>query len=232
MANILKKIAFRFLLIVLFTGGPLSVGHAQEFDLGTAWGIEFSKKINSNFDVGLSQEFRFNEQSSNLNRSATQLSIEYGFLRKICKAGIFGTFIRKENGLSRFYSEYRMGTELSAKADYKSFNFSWRTRMLSTWRDEVTGSYNVNPKLSLRNRFQLEHKLFSWPLKPYISCEPFIFLNALGGPYINNLRYCFGTSYRMNKRSSWDAGLRFDQEVQVVKPSRFFSLDVAYKYKF
>lgn len=227
------RIVRKAILLLFFANTIISSNvWAQDFDWGTAIEVGFSKKLARKLDVGISQEFRLKDQASNLYRSASQLGIEYSFLRKICKVGLFGTFIRRENDQKQFENQYRLGAELSAKADLGSFNYSWRTRLLSTYRNESLGSYKVNPRLSLRNRFQIDYSFFSLPLRPYLSCEPFIYLNAQGGAYLDNLRYRIGTDYRVNKRSSWDIGLRFDQEVQVTNPSHFLSLDIGYKYKF
>ncbi len=232
MGKIQQFVVTKMLFFLIFWVVLSSSSKARDFDWGTALGIELKKKVSNKLNFGLSQEFRFNDQATNLYRSASQVGLECNFLRKICKVGLFGTFIRKENDQKQFESQYRLGADLSAKADKGSFSFSWRTRMLSTFRDESVGSYKVNPKLSLRNRIQIDYSLFSLPLKPYISCEPFVYLNAQGGAYLNNVRYRLGTDYRLNKRSSWDAGLRLDHEMQVINTSRYLSLDIAYTYKF
>jgi Protein of unknown function (DUF2490). len=232
MANEKLTKAFKYSLSLLFLLINGWVCQAQDFDWGTALGVELNKKVTKKFNVGLSQEFRLNDQASNLYRSATQIGVEYSFFRKVCKAGLFGTYIRKENGSSLFESRYRLGADLSAETECNQFGLSWRTRLLSTWRDESLGSYKVNPKLSFRNRFQLEYKLFASPFKPYFSFEPFIYMNAQGGALFNNLRYRLGTSYRLNKRSSLDGCFRLDKEVQVSQPESFLSLDLSYKYRF
>lgn len=217
-------LGFSITYLVIF---PLS---AQLNDFGTAGSVSLSKSINRFLDVSVEQELRFHQVSTSLSRSATSIGADFDLVSKILRAEIDYDFLYRRNNDNFYELRHRTSFGFLVRKKFDRFNYRFRTRIQSTYRDERRGDYKYNPRIVWRNKLELRYDIFGSPLTPYINGELFCPLNSVNGVYLNGYRISFGTNYRLTKRSELDFKIFLDQELQQAFPENILYCCLGWNY--
>jgi len=202
----------------------------QTKDIGAIGSFSLSKDFGRIWSVKMEQELRFNKRLTTYDRSLTSIAVDYSFFRKAMKASLDYDFIhQRQNEIFEF--RQRSSFSLSAKYDIDAFEFEFRTRGQSTWRDEKRGDYKFNPKYVWRNKLECAYKIFGSPVKPFISSEIFCPLNSVHGFFMDGYRFTLGAKYRINIRTSMSFLVRYDQDVQQANPKGILYGGLGWNYK-
>jgi hypothetical protein len=204
---------------------------AQTEGVGAIGSIGLSKNLGKKWSAGVEQEFRFDQHHTGMERSLTALQLDYKLVPKVLKAGIEYNFVLQNNDNEYYENKHRLSFALSGETSWKRFEFSLRTRMQATWRDETRGDYRINPKTIWRNKLECAYDIFGKPVKPSVSFELFTPLNDVQGFYANGYRIRAGVDYRYSRSQSVDFSLRYDKDIQTDEPQKLLYLCVGWTYR-
>ena len=226
----MKRIQYYILLFFLISSGYLIKAAAQLHDVGGMAALSLAKDFGRSASVDLEQEFRFDDSFSSFKRSTTSAGLSYTLIRDLLKASA-GYDLQYRNEDNFYEMRHRFSLALNAERKYMRYDFKFRTRMQSTYRDENIGDYKFNPKYVWRNKAEVEYSFFQLPLKPYLSGELLCPINSKHGFFADEYRITLGAKYRVSRRNYLDLWLRFDQEIQQVAPENILYIGVGWKYK-
>jgi len=218
------------LLFLLVIGLP-AVLHAQLTDAGGIGAINLSGNLLYGLDWGFSQELRFANQFSTLDRSASSIDLQYTLIRKVLKADVGYDFLYY-NQTTWFEPRQRLSFALIFQQKADPVQLKFRTKLQSTWRDNSRGDYKFNPKYVWRNKLECIYTIFGSPVKPYLSEEIMCPLNTTNGFLLDMFRTEGGIRYRISESTTWEFFLRYDQEVQVKAPKSVLYGGVGWNYSF
>ncbi|MDH8701949.1 hypothetical protein M2138_001301 [Dysgonomonadaceae bacterium PH5-43] len=216
------------LLIIIFSFCASIANAQKDTDLGASLSFEADKELSRFFRLSFEEEIRLvNSNRYGFDRSATALGLDYSFLEKKAKVGVAYSFLYLYNSDYLFESRHRFYVNLSYKEDVGSFTLSWRGRFQGTVRDENRGSYNVNPKYVLRNRFQAEYNFWKSRWTPFVSCE---ITNPVNDSRydLSRLRFQGGTEYRLYRNTYLSGYVRYDVNYEKADNNR---LSVGFTYR-
>ena len=201
-------------------------------DFGAIASAEISVGVARNVDLSIEEEFRLDNNCTQFDRWLNSFGVDYTFLRGRMKLGVMGDYIRRFNDDRYFENRYRAGVQFTYSETYRRFKFSFRTKLLSTFRDEATGDYRVNPKLYWRNRLQVSYQMPNSRFKYSVSTELHWLVNDPKNNIVDNLRTVAAVDYRLTRRQYLSAFVRMDNDLQVKEPVDRFYLGVTYKLKY
>ncbi|MDR0799893.1 MAG: DUF2490 domain-containing protein [Dysgonamonadaceae bacterium] len=203
----------------------------QETNAGMVGSFQIEKDLGRAFTLAGEEEIRLTDNNVGFDRSATSIGLDYTIWRKRVKVGAYYSFLYLYNNDYLYEARHRYYFNISYKQPVNEFTFSWRGRFQSTYRDEDRGSYKINPKNVLKNKIEVDYTIFGSPWKPYVSCD---FSTTLNDPVRNyeltRIRYQAGTNWRLDRTTTLEFFLRYDNYLGIQDPNRF-SLGVSYKMK-
>ncbi|MEP7264114.1 MAG: DUF2490 domain-containing protein [Bacteroidota bacterium] len=205
-------------------------GNAQVNDAGVWTSINIEKKIAKGFTAGLSQEFRFNENVSELGTAFTEVSVEHKIIKRL-SFGIGYRFIQSRNLDDSYSLRHRLLADLSYRYKIKKVGIALRERFQSQVKDIQYGEDGFAPVHYLRSKLNIKYA----PEKkyaPWISAEVFYQLNNNKGNEIDNIRYTAGVDYDFNKRHSISLFYLINKEVNTSDPLTEYISGLSYKYSF
>ena len=126
----------------------------------------------------------------------------------------------------------RVGLDINYAETYQRYKFSYRSRLMATFRDESVGDYRVNPKLYWRNRFQVAYQMPNSRFEYTLSTELHWLLNDPKASVIDNIRTVFTVDYRLSRHQYLEFSARMDNDIQVKKPVDRFYLGFTYHLKY
>lgn len=220
----------RILLAAFFLFTLSSHSAAQLTDAGGIGSISLSKDYGRYWDAKVEQELRFNQSYLRFDRSLTAVMIEYSILPKLLKAGVEYDFVyQKQNEVFEF--RHRASLALATQFKLSAFEVNYRTRYQSTWRDELRGDYNYNPKYVWRNKLECTYNIFGSPIKPSLSAEVFCPTNGAKGFYMDSYRLKLAAKYKYSAHQSIEAFVRYDAEIQQAAPTSILYTGIGWNYK-
>ena len=193
---------------------------------------EVSKKINKSLEISLSEEIRSKNFLEEVDRLATGVGVAYKHPRfKDLKVGGSYELLSYFNQNLIDENKHRFSAYVQYKYSYGYFDFSLRSRFQSTYQDESTGNYKVNPKNKLRNRLNVAYNIYGTPYTPYTSFELTNTVGLVNGDYFDRYRIRLGFEYRLNKQSSIDIFSRYSKDINQKEPAEIVSFGLSYNFK-
>jgi len=188
-----------------------------------AWaGITVQKSfLDKKLDLSLTQEFRFDDNSSHLDNYFTQLGGRYEIIDGLKIGGAY-RFIRN-NRNSGYRNEHRFNADVSYKHQVNQFTLNYRFRYTNHNLIGVTRSEGDYATHKYRLRIKVKYNIKNWKLDPYLSIEGFLAQETNEFNYVESitetnkvvgfekLRYTLGTSYKFAKFFEIGAFYRIEQ---------------------
>lgn len=191
-------------------------------DYETWSGISVKKSfLEKKLDLGFTQEFRFDDNSTHLDQYFSELQVDYELFKNF-QAGIGYRFIRNHKN-SGYANEQRIYFDLSYKHKLDRWSFSYRFRFQN--HDELGVSKDEGDDITqkYRLRFKVGYNIKKVKLDPYLSFEGFFARSNQGINYIESiterkiytgfekLRYTIGLDYQVKKFFEIGAFYRIEQ---------------------
>lgn len=211
---------------------PSFAQSGRSADFGIILDAEFDANLVGKFDIEVEEELRFDHNCSQLDRWLNSIEIEYPFLHNRMHVGLSCGAIRRYNDKGFFENRARVGLDVTYAETFRRFKFTYRSRWMTTFRDERTGDYHVNPKMYWRNRFQVVYQMPFSRFKYAFSTELHWLLNDPKASVIDNIRTVFTVDYRLTRRQSISLSARMDNDIQVKEPVDRFYLGITYHLKY
>ena len=201
-------------------------------DYGVILGAKYDAGLFGDLSIEVEEEFRFDHGCTQLDRWLNSVTLEYPFLHRRMHVGLTGGAIRRYNDKGYFENRARIGLDVNYAETYRRFKFSYRSRVMATFRDESVADYRVNPKVYWRNRLQAAYQMPNSRFKYTFSVELHWLLNDPKASVIDNIRTVFSVDYRLSRHQYLCFTARMDNDIQVKEPVDIFYLGAAYHLKY
>lgn len=201
----------------------------QVRDAGLWTSVNFEAKLVKKLSLNISQEFRFNENITELGAAFTDAGFSYK-LNKHFQFGANYRFIQRHK-LENYYSfRHRFYTDIKYSYKIKPFEMSWRIRFQDQISDIGRASDGGIPEYYFRNKLGLKLDLDK-SYKPYISFELFSPLNYPRINAVDGIRGVAGVEYDFSKHHKIDVYYMIQRELNVSNPETDFVVGLGYFYK-
>jgi hypothetical protein len=226
----LRSRPFTYLLLIAaaLAGFP-PAGSAQENDAGLWTNATVEKKITKDLDVVFTEEFRFNENVTQLESFFSDIGAEYSIVKGF-KCGLFYRFINKRNLDGSYSQAHRFYGDLSYKQKIKRFEAGYRIRLQVQYK-EVNRSETGNvPDCYIRQKLHFGYNTKS-RFDPYIDSELWYLMSPRWCGF-DNVRITAGTTVRITKSHSLDLAWIYQKEFNVANPVTDYIFFIGYKFSF
>jgi len=215
-----------FLTVFIFSWTGVE-GQNRDASLWTSVGFE--AKLVKRLSVNISQEFRFNENISELGTAFTDAGMTYK-LNKYFQVAANYRFTQKRRTDNYYSFRHRFYVDIKYSKKLKPFEISIRSRLQDQYADIGRASDGGVPEYYLRNKLKL-----NWDTKkaysPYLSIELF---SPLAYPHdiaFDNIRSSAGIEYAFTKHQKADLYYMIQKELNVSSPKTDFIVGLGYYYK-
>ena len=220
------------LTLLAAMSSPVLAQSERSTDFGVILDAKFEAPLAGRLDIEVEEELRFDHNCTQLDRWLNSVTLEYPFLHNRMHVGISGGAIRRYNDKGFFENRARVGLDVTYSETYHRFKFTYRSRLMTTFRDERTGDYRVNPKMYWRNRFQVSYQMPNSRYKYSFSTELHWLVNDPRASVIDNIRTVLTIDYRLSRHQTLSLSARMDNDIQVKEPVDRFYLGISYQLKY
>lgn len=195
----------------------------RDFELWTGVGVQKSF-LDKKLQLALTEEFRFNDNSTRINNFFTEVEAGYEFYKNMTFS--LGYRFIKNNQKNGFVTENRFYADLAYSHKIDRLKLSYRFRF-QTQSEAGTRSNDVLfPSNKMRLKLKAEYNIKKWKLDPYFSMEGFYAMETDSYTYIDpytitnkvngfqKLRFTLGTSYKINDLMELCAFYRIERELK------------------
>ncbi|MFH1119974.1 MAG: DUF2490 domain-containing protein [Bacteroidota bacterium] len=216
---------FTVILYLMF----ISAAIGQVKDAGLWTSLAFEAKLVKKISVAVSQEYRFNENITELDTWISETGLEYK-LNKYLKASFNYRYTMKRKTNNLYSPRHRVFIDVKAEKKIKPFILQFRTRFQDEYADigrapdgGFAGYYSRN-KFSLK--FDLDRK---W--EPCFSVELFSPLRHNQPFMFDEIRSSAGLEYSVSKHHRIDVYYMIQNEMNVNNPVMEFIGGIGYQFK-
>ena len=232
MKNGKRRTAILILALLMAGAMPLLAQSERSTDFGAIVTGKFDANLTNKWAIEVEEELRFDHNCTQLDRWLNSVTVEYPFLHNRMHVGLTGGAIRRYNDRGYYENRFRVGVDVNYAETFRWFKFSFRSRVMATFRDETVADYRVNPKLYWRNRLQASYQAPNSRFKYSLSVELHWLLNDPKASVVDNVRTVLSVDYRLSRRQHLEFSARMDNDIQVKKPVDRFYFGITYHYKF
>lgn len=221
----------KYLCIVLMSVS-LSTINAQEIkktqDVGLWTGASLDVKLNKKFNLGFSQDIRFFESLTELDKYITNVGVDY----KVNKYFKFGGDIRyyinkeKDKTISQNW-RYSFDSHFKNKIG-KRLKFKYRLRFQTVHQD-LFGIVSQGSKSNIRSKASFDYKL-NKRHEVFLGAELFKELVFYRKPYFNKVRFLIGDEMK-TEVGDLNFKLGYERELNSDFPLNYFFCGVYYTFK-
>jgi len=222
----------RILILLTLLFATIKVYSQADWNSIVSFSGEISKKIVSGLDVSFQEDIRLNAEKQSFSSSISTLQLDYALIPRLLKIGTLYSYRYQLNDDEYYQSRHRWALQATFK---QKISFDWsaslRFRYQTSYREEYYKEYKVNPKNYFRTKLGLGYnfKGSRWAYGTF--AEPFVYLNNLGQPLMDRIRYQVEADYLLGRYSCLCGFARFDQSIQVKQPVNTFMIGLIYKYR-
>ncbi|MEI6123074.1 MAG: DUF2490 domain-containing protein [Bacteroidota bacterium] len=202
----------------------------QTTDAGLWMSLNVEKKITAKLSIALAEEFRMNENMTELGTFFTDVGLTYKINKYIRISGNY-RFVNKRRLDDSYSKRHRYYFDLAFRKRFKPITISFRTRFQSQYADIFSSEDGKIPSYYSRNKLSIKYEL-NKKLSPYVSVELFSPLKKPYDIFMDNARYCIGLEYALNRMHSLDFFYLFQREYNVKDPMREHIIGVGYYFSF
>lgn len=232
MGNGKQRSVFLIITLLMAWAIPSFAQSGRTTDFGAILSGKFNADLTDKLAIEVEEELRFDHGCTQFDRWLNEVTVEYPFLHNRMHVGLTGGFIRRHNDKDYYENRWRAGLDISYAETWRRFKFSYRSRLMATFRDETVADYRVNPKLYWRHRFQVAYQAPYSRFKYSLSVELHWLLNDPKASVVDNVRTVLAVDYRLSRRQHLELFVRMDNDIQVKQPVDRFYLGLTYRFKY
>jgi hypothetical protein len=214
--KLLTALAFVFLI------HSTCFSQSSDFRIRTKAGVKFNiiEKLSNTSEL----ELRTKDNSSNIDVFRFNTSFGYKFHKNFNMAVGYALIFKPISEPTSLITSHRYWVDASGNLSHANFTFSIRERFQQT--------FAINESvILLRSEIKAQYAIPNSIFKPYISCEPHLFLfNQLKG--LKEVRYEVGTTVAINKHNDLQMYGRYARNYNQILTPNHWVLGLNYYYKF
>ncbi len=213
------------LLAVIATPGMPQVNDAQ------AWlYLNLEKKITPALTASLTEEFRLNENVSEVGTILTDIAISYRLSSRF-KAGAFYRFTLKRRLDDSYERKHSWALEGFYREELKPVEMVFRLRYQSRYDESFTSTNASVPSSHLRAKLTLKADLNSrW--QPQVFGELFFRTERSEFQSFDEYRVGAGVIFSLNRRNKFECNYFISKEIGVNNPETAFVVQLGYLFLF
>lgn len=201
-------------------------------DFGVWIAGSYNKDISKDIDVSLEQEFRFEENATQLGRSYTTFSLDYK-LKQWIRLGFNYRFILNRGDDGVFGHRHRVMGDLVLRSDQQRFTISNRARVQSEIRTiNYTNEYGFAPSWDLRNTLKVNYKV-NRKYEPYVALDLRFLMRDVREPTYQGFdrhRIKLGVDVQLARNKGVDIYLMTSRHWNVSEPTQLFVVGVDFSF--
>jgi len=217
----LHKIFFFFFLFLAF----LLSSFSQTQDAGLWSSLTIEKEFTKKISVSLSEEFRFNENITELGSFFTDAGIAFKLNGDIKVSGCYRLISKKP--LENYYSiRHRIYVDLALRKKIKKLTPGLRIRIQEQQADIYSSDEGIIPEWYLRPKVALRYNMKGkWA--SYLSSEWFYHVSK---KMLDNFRFTVGVERKITGNLDLDLFFLHQQEVNVKNPTYDYIWGIGLNY--
>jgi len=219
-----KQLISFFCVTSLFINLSFNAQQTSDFETWSSIGIQ-KKLLDKSLTLSISEEFRFEDNSSKIDQFFTEFGIKYKFLDH-WSIGIGHRVIRENEGDDPNSKQNRWNTDLGFKHDIERFSIGYRLRYQSKSYSGISKEEGDIPIQKFRTRLKVNYNIKNWKWDPYMATELFwtketiqvsnyifeINENDMEISGLQKIRLTIGTSKKFKKIGQLNLFYRFEHE--------------------
>ena len=214
-------------IVFIFSGLFFGVhAYSQVQDANLWLNVSVEKKIIPTLSVSINQEFRMNENITELGTFFTDVGLNYK-INKYLRVSAGYRFSNKRRLDDSYSLRHRYYFDLMVRKKFNPVTLSFRTRFQSQYTDVLSSEDGKIPEYYSRNKLTLKIDAGK-NIQPYVYAELFSPLKRPFDIFMDNMRYCVGVEYEINRMNSLDVFYMFQKECHVKKPETDHIFGIGY----
>lgn len=199
----------------------------SDFESWISAGIRL--KVHKKWTFELSEQIRFNKNSTQVDQYFTNLAIGYEPFKFVEFGGAF-RFSQYNEGDGSYSPHYRINADVTFKHQIKRFSFDYRLRY--QFRNElgVTSIEGDYLKHGFRLRAKAKYNIKKIPLEPSFAVEMFSEYEKYTLPVVDKLRFTAALAYDFKKYGKVKLFYNLEQELFTAYPKTVGIIGLGYVY--
>ncbi|MEA3494662.1 MAG: DUF2490 domain-containing protein [Bacteroidota bacterium] len=215
--------------IVLFSFSSKLFSQEKDFSLWSE--IQFEVELIEDFKFCISEEFRFDENISRIDKYYTNLGFKYRIIKQI-RVAVYYRFLQKQELNSSYSSRNKFFSDIKLEKDINRFEISFRSRYQTKYTDYFSSENGNIPANKWRNKLNIDYDIKNSPIKPFLSSEIFYQTNNNEGNRIDELRFKAGMDIGINEHQEIEFSYILSKEINVKNPLTNNIFSVEYSFAF
>lgn len=228
MQNVHNRLGILFILFFLIHQTVLSQDE-NDFETWSSIGVEY--KVNKRLSLGLEEQLRLENNSSEIDAYFTQFSTSYKVWGNFSLGGGLRYINKNDNQgkIQGYENHFRYQIDAGYKHKLNKFSLKYRFRYQNKNELGVSVEEGDEVKQYLRFKTALGYNISDWKLDPKLSFEVYKQLDVEGDGF-NKLRWTLSTGYKFKKMGELKLFYRIEKELNVSIPSTISILGLKYVY--
>ncbi len=198
---------------------------AQVKDAGLWTSFSIEKKISQAASLAINEEFRFNENVSEVGTFFTDIGVTYKLNNDLRVSGSY-RFINKKRLDDSFSKRHRYYFDLSYKRKINKTTSAIRVRFQSQYADVFSSDDGAVPEWYLRPKISLRCNM-KGKCTPYVSSELFYHFAV---QEFDNVRYTFGMERKLSGKLDLDLFFLHQRAFNVENPAYDYIWGIGLNY--
>jgi len=221
----MKKSVWKIVLI--FSGLLIGFNAYPQVQDANFWmNVKVEKKIIPTLSVSINQEFRLNENITELGTFLTDIGLHYK-INKYLRVSASYRFINKRRMDDSYSMRHRYYFDLVVRKKFYPVTLSFRTRFQSQYADVLSSEDGKIPEYYSRNKLTVKVDAGK-NIHPYVFAELYSPLKRPYDIFMDNMRYSVGVEYEINRMNSLDFYYMFQKECNVKNPEADHIIGIGY----
>jgi len=220
----LKKSVWIIILLILGTAG-----YGQQRDARLWAGLSVRYEPAKKWKLSLEEELRFYENVSRLEKSNTELDVNYQ-ITKLVDGGLLFRLISSPDSRGSFDFNFRFSGYLGIQKKIAGWTGSLKSSYQKTYPEFQHSDAWYLPENYIRVLAEVSRGLKNKKTEPYTNIELWYRLRAAEPDFIDQYRFTVGIKHKLNKTNRLDFFYRLQHEMQVKNPLTAHIVGVGYRY--
>ncbi len=224
------KAKFKIVLLLLFIQLFINALTAQNNDFEIWSGIGVKKKISDRISAVFTEEVRFNDNATSVDKFFSDIGILYKLTYKL-KIGTYYRFIKTRELNANYHNQHRYYFDLIYTERKNRLKISNRLRFQSKYNNIYGDATGFVPSNYFRNKISAEYDIKNSKITPNLSVELYYKTTGKNKNQFNKVRFTGGLEYKLSKKSRVGVFYRIQNSFNVKYPLTSYILGTGYSYK-
>lgn len=225
-----NKFKFKF-LIFLFLIFITTKVYSQISDFQSWNSVAVEKEFNFGLTATITEEFRFEENMSKIDKYFTDAGLEYK-ITKFMDIGAAYRLVRDYKNSGDKIWKHRFDVNCMFDFKVKRLKFDYRIQYQNDNENLFSEDVSAISENNIRNRMRVKFDFKNCRINPYLSSEIFYQINKNSTSEFSKIRNSVGFGYEFLPQNNIDFYLMIETELNKLAHENYLILGLSYKYCF